>query len=163
MKLMSEQAPPASAGASSPGQPTSSPPPASSPPSAAPSPPAAAPPSRWNRPFLIGIAAGLAVVVIAVGTGILGDVFGGPAGFRGGGPGMFFPAFFPILLPFAGLLALLLPLAIVVGAVWLLVAVLSRSNRGGNDGALEILRQRFARGEISQEEYTRMVEVLKRE
>jgi uncharacterized membrane protein len=171
---MTEHVPPASTGASSPGEPT--PPhrpaapeePTPPPPDPAPSRPGAPAWSRWNRPFLIGVAAGLAVVVLVVASGISGDLFGGGAD----GPGFFF-------FPFAGSLVMLLPLAIVVGGIWLLVTGLSRGNRfqgtttgpvtdpgtvpaPGTDSAFDILRQRYARGEISDEEYTRMAEVLKR-
>lgn len=149
---MSEQVPPASSGESSG---------ASSHPHEAPEPAAAARPSRWNRPFLIGIAAGLGVVVLAVAAGISGDLFGGPGAF-GGGYGYRGDFFFPGFFPFGGSLMMLLPLAVVVGAIWLLVAGLSRSNRArAGDSAHEILRQRYARGEITQEEYTRMSEVLR--
>src|SRR5438309_1053816 len=74
---MSEQVPPASSGAASG---ASSPPHPTPPPPHTPQPAVAAPPSRWNRPFLIGIAAGLGVVVLSVGAGISGDLFGGGGG-----------------------------------------------------------------------------------
>ncbi|MDI3317699.1 MAG: SHOCT domain-containing protein [Bacillota bacterium] len=59
----------------------------------------------------------------------------------------------------------LIPLAIIGLIVWLIVrrpgggAVLPAEPAG--DRALEVLRERYARGEITEEEYKRMRDVLK--
>lgn len=58
-----------------------------------------------------------------------------------------------------GLIWLLLLVAAVVLVVWLV----GRAGGGGQgDGALEILRQRYARGELDREEFERMKEELGR-
>ncbi len=47
-------------------------------------------------------------------------------------------------------------LAIIVGAIWFvtyLVAFNRQASDRGNDSSMAILRERFARGEISREEY----------
>lgn len=64
-----------------------------------------------------------------------------------------------------GLGSLLLTLLFVAGVV-LLVVLLARSSRGtgqpsaGDDRALEILRERFARGEITPEQFDEMRRIL---
>jgi uncharacterized membrane protein len=62
--------------------------------------------------------------------------------------GMFFN-----LLVFVGLLALI---------AWGVSRILS-GRQGGEDSAEEILRQRFARGEINAEEYERSYEILRKD
>jgi putative membrane protein len=55
----------------------------------------------------------------------------------------------------------LLPLIVIVLIVWLLVrAWPSRGNAG--DSAEEVLRRRFASGEIDADEYQRRLEVLRK-
>ncbi|MBX5464118.1 MAG: SHOCT domain-containing protein [Clostridia bacterium] len=73
--------------------------------------------------------------------------------------------------PYAGwgflwmLLAWLIPLAIIGLIIW---AIVRRPGGGtplpaetGDDRALGLLRERYARGEITEEEYRRMRDVLK--
>lgn len=58
-----------------------------------------------------------------------------------------------------GGLWMLLELAVLVLLIYLLVRIFSRPSGGSEpkqDRALEILRERFARGEIDQESYERM-------
>lgn len=59
------------------------------------------------------------------------------------------------------LLMLLFWLVVVVGVVMLIVWLIRQMDRSrgtgrSDDGALRVLRDRYARGEISQEEYQRM-------
>lgn len=57
---------------------------------------------------------------------------------------------------------MLLELALLVLLVYLLVRVFSRSPGGeGRDRALEVLRERYARGEIDKETFERMGRDLK--
>lgn len=49
-------------------------------------------------------------------------------------------------------------IAALVGMVWLIVA--STRSRGSREDSLEILRARFARGEINQEEFERARDAL---
>ena len=51
------------------------------------------------------------------------------------------------------LLALALGIAIVVAFVWLVTAALPGQQRSTTQEAVQILRARFARGEISEQEY----------
>jgi putative membrane protein len=47
-------------------------------------------------------------------------------------------------------------LTIIAGGIWLIVFLVSSNRRGSdrpNDSSIEILRERFARGEISHEEF----------
>ena len=47
-------------------------------------------------------------------------------------------------------------LTIIAGGIWLVVFLVSSNRRGSdrpNDSSIEILRERFARGEISHEEF----------
>jgi putative membrane protein len=78
----------------------------------------------------------------------------GMDGMMGGGFGMIF--------------WLILWVAIIALIVWLLMRIFSNRRDGERpetrgDSAEEILRQRFARGEIDAEEYERSLEVLHRE
>jgi putative membrane protein len=54
-------------------------------------------------------------------------------------------------------------LALIVLAVWLVVRATNRRDPGDrSDAAEDLLRQRFASGEIDAEEYARRLEVLRR-
>jgi putative membrane protein len=47
-------------------------------------------------------------------------------------------------------------LGVIVAGIWVLVSLVTSRKRAsgqGNDSSMEILRERFARGEISREEY----------
>ncbi|HLE59860.1 MAG TPA: SHOCT domain-containing protein [Candidatus Limnocylindria bacterium] len=55
----------------------------------------------------------------------------------------------------------LLPLIVIVLVVWLVVRALPRRD-GGGDSAEEVLRRRFASGEIDADEYQRRLEVLRK-
>ena len=117
--------------------------------------PTASPPNRFDalsrlgstRPFAIGIVAGLVVVAIGAGIAVLSAL---AAGFGPGEVGVYNP------------LGILFPLAVIAGLVWLFLLLVPRMPRGSN-GAIDVLRQRYARGEITEEQYVHMVEVLKRE
>lgn len=54
-----------------------------------------------------------------------------------------------------GLLALLI-VGIVAGARWLMTGTGQRAVGSRPDGALDVLRERYARGEISRDEFQRM-------
>lgn len=56
--------------------------------------------------------------------------------------------------PVGGVLMLLFWLAVVAFVVWLIVTLTRGSGRAGAS-ALEILKQRYARGEIDKDEYER--------
>ncbi|HHU78701.1 MAG: SHOCT domain-containing protein [Caldicoprobacterales bacterium] len=69
----------------------------------------------------------------------------------------------------SGLLMMLLWVLLIIGIIFLVVR-LSRSNsdsryvhQARQDNAVNILRERFARGEISQEEYEERLKILKEE
>jgi putative membrane protein len=55
-----------------------------------------------------------------------------------------------------GWLGMLIQLAVLVLLVYLLVRALSRPSGAGRDRTLEILRERYARGEIDKETFERM-------
>jgi putative membrane protein len=74
----------------------------------------------------------------------------GPMG--GGSPFWMIGMFFNLLV-FVGLVALI---------AWGVPRILS-ARQGGGDSAEEILRQRFARGEIGAEEYERSYEALRKD
>lgn len=82
----------------------------------------------------------------------------GPGGFDGGGPGLFFP------------FILLFWVLILGGLAWAAFRLVPRWREGGGGGwpgggrrdpAEEILRERFARGETSAEEYARALRTLR--
>jgi len=52
--------------------------------------------------------------------------------------------------------------AIILGVIWLVRWIMEQSNRGrsGDGDPLEIIRRRYARGEINREEYERLREDL---
>jgi len=85
--------------------------------------------------------------------------FGGFGGFGGFGAGW--------LYPIAGVAIIVLFWGLVVAAIVLAVRWLIRADRRGrsegpaNPDALEILRQRYARGEIDEAEYERRRQVLR--
>jgi putative membrane protein len=56
---------------------------------------------------------------------------------------------------------LLFWLALVGAIVWLVVRRRRDGDRGGSDRASEILAERYARGELSTEEYRERLDVLK--
>ena len=58
------------------------------------------------------------------------------------------------------LLWLVLLVVIVTGLAWLVVSFLGGADRSGRDEAAETLRTRFAKGEISAEEYEQARRVL---
>lgn len=62
----------------------------------------------------------------------------------------------------SGLFGLVLLALFVLGAVWLFQQVTGDGGSGGGSGdeALEILRSRYAKGEISEEEFRRMRDEL---
>lgn len=51
---------------------------------------------------------------------------------------------------------------IIAVAVWLVVRALSHGPAGSGESAQELLRRRFASGEIDEEEYAKRLEVLRR-
>lgn len=55
-----------------------------------------------------------------------------------------------------GWLGLLAQLAVLVLLIYLLVRALSHPSREGRDRALEILRERYAKGEIDKDTFERM-------
>ena len=52
-----------------------------------------------------------------------------------------------------GWLGMILAVILIVAVVWVLISAVSGRDRSANDDAAEILKVRFARGEISQAEY----------
>ncbi|SMC35913.1 SHOCT domain-containing protein [Papillibacter cinnamivorans] len=88
------------------------------------------------------------------GTGVLSRCFEGGAGYMGGymhGGGGF--------LMILGALALI---ALIVIAVVTLVKQARRRHEGGHtDSSLELLNDRYVKGEITEEEYVRMKKVIK--
>lgn len=65
-----------------------------------------------------------------------------------------------------GWLGMLVPFMLIVGIVYLIIYLLKRDDASGakstKNGAEAILAERFARGEIAQEEYERMKAVLRK-
>jgi len=60
-------------------------------------------------------------------------------------------------------LGMLIWLAVIVLAVWLVVRLVGqRSSAGGTESAEELLRRRFASGEIDTDEYERRLGILRR-
>lgn len=103
------------------------------------------------------IAAGLGAGVV---VGVVAAFIFAPGAGVPFGAGMFGLAFLGLYNPFMTLLVL-----IAIGfAVWYFVTPPDRRRltQAPNTAALEILRQRFARGEIDQEEYRQRSEVLRR-
>lgn len=54
-----------------------------------------------------------------------------------------------------GVIWLIIQLVVVIGVIYLIVYLVKNSNRSANtrSNALEILKERYARGEISEEEF----------
>lgn len=54
-----------------------------------------------------------------------------------------------------GIIWLIIQLAVVIGVIYLIIYLIKNSNRSANtrSNALEILKERYARGEISEEEF----------
>lgn len=64
-----------------------------------------------------------------------------------------------------GWVGMLIQLLIIAGVIYFLVSLLKKDRllvQNSKDNAETILRERFARGEITQEEYEQMREVLKK-
>jgi len=60
-------------------------------------------------------------------------------------------------------IGMLVWVALIVLAVWLVVRVVGqRPSVGGSESAEELLRRRFASGEIDSEEYERRMQILRR-
>lgn len=95
--------------------------------------------------FGAGLIGGLAVAVLLVIPTIVRAIGFGGRFVPGGG--------------FADPFGLLVPLVVIAGLAWLVLLAVPRLSRSGD--ALEILRRRFARGEISAEEYARVAEILR--
>ncbi len=105
----------------------------------------------------IGVTAGVVVVVVLL-FGFLG---GGMMGFGGFGPGMmggYYGGFG--YAPWWGIVMFLF-WALVIGGVVFLIGRLVRqgsqtSQGGSQDSAMDILRQRYARGEITKEQFDQL-------
>jgi uncharacterized membrane protein len=91
---------------------------------------------------VIGAIAGVAVAALLIVPGIIRLLM------RDGGPGPFIvgPGF-------------LFPLLFLAGLVWLVLWAVPRLS--ARDGALELLRERYARGELGEDDYARMMETLR--
>ncbi len=61
------------------------------------------------------------------------------------------------------LLMMVLFAIVVVAAIWLLVRLTSQSQGSGTDAAIDILRTRFARGEITESEFEEAKRVVGRQ
>ena len=53
-------------------------------------------------------------------------------------------------------------IVIIAVAVWLVVRAIGHGRAGSAESAEDLLRRRFAAGEIAEEEYTKRLEVLRR-
>lgn len=98
-----------------------------------------------------------------LGLASLGQVgaFGCYRGFGGCG---FMPYTFGYgdFFPFLGLLKLIVALGLLALIVYLVVKVSKKQTEGGSESgkALEILKERYARGELTEEEFTKMKKTL---
>ena len=118
-----------------------------------------------TRHVIIGIAVGL-VLLLAVGLLASGFLWG--RSYYHHGPGMMWDdGLYGGMHSFGGGTAMILfwvlLLAAVIGGAALLIGGLTRQasrTDEGEDASLEILRQRYARGEIGREEFERMREAL---
>ena len=77
---------------------------------------------------------------------MMGYGFDGPLGWLGMGIGMV------VHLAFVGL--------IVLATIWLFRAVFPGKRDGNNPASLEIIRQRYAKGELSRDEYQQLKQDL---
>lgn len=115
---------------------------------------------NWTQ---VAVFAVVVVLVFAVGIGVVSILWGGgygmmggyrgydPSGMMGGIGGQFgWLLMLPMCLFPLGFLALL-----VVGIVWLVQAAGKKDSKE-EETALEILRKRYARGEITKEEFDQM-------
>lgn len=118
---------------------------------------------RW----MIGIGIALAVLALLavgllIGGGLLGRVGAWPlaGGMMGGYPTMHnWDGGYLTMHRLGGGIAMVLFWAAVIGGIVLLVATLARrpaQDRPAESSALEILKRRYASGEIDQEEYERI-------
>jgi putative membrane protein len=73
---------------------------------------------------------------------MMGYGFEGPLGWLGIGIGMIVHLAFVVV--------------IILAAVWMFKAVFPGKSSNGSPGSVEILKQRYAKGEINSEEYRRM-------
>jgi putative membrane protein len=118
-----------------------------------------------TRQVIVGIAVGL-VLLLVVGL-LAGSSLWGRSYYHHG-PGMMWDdGFYGGMHSFGGgaatILFWILLLAAVIGGAALLIGGLARQasrTAEGEDASLEILRQRYARGDIGREEFERMREAL---
>lgn len=61
---------------------------------------------------------------------------------------------------FGTILVTLVCLALIVLAIWAVTQMFPRDQRSNHDGALELLRRRYAAGEISAAEYEQALKTL---
>jgi putative membrane protein len=62
-----------------------------------------------------------------------------------------------------GLLGMIIQLLIIVGVIYFVISLFQRNNAGSaDDRADAILRERFVRGELSEDEYKRMRNALRK-
>lgn len=76
-------------------------------------------------------------------------------------------SYFPFKNFFFLAIPILIQLAVILGVIFLIKAIVKKNNEnadgyGGSRGALRILDERFARGEIDEAEYIRKKDMLKR-
>ncbi|HLQ63055.1 MAG TPA: SHOCT domain-containing protein [Candidatus Acidoferrales bacterium] len=109
----------------------------------------AVPPRRSSAPFLLGLAGGL-VLSLLLALPLTLRSLTGRFGFEG-------PPLIPPVFPGP---AALLPLLLIAAGVWLILWAVPHFR--GPDPALQLLRERYARGEISEADYQRMAETLTR-
>lgn len=62
-----------------------------------------------------------------------------------------------------GLLGMIIQLLTIVGVIYFVISLFRRNSEGSSDDRADaILRERFVRGELSEEEYKRMRSALKK-
>ena len=104
-------------------------------------------PRRSSAPFLLGLAGGL-VLSILLALPLALRWTESRFGFEGP----------PLILPVFPGPAALLPLLLIAAGVWLILWAVPHFR--GTDPALNLLRDRYARGEITEADYRRMSETL---
>ena len=113
--------------------------------------------TRWS--ILIGVAV---LVMLLIGTGLIFPIMCG-SGYGSGYGGMMGPWMMGGFGNFGALLGLLFLVLVVGGVAWFVVTLARNSGSGaplpGSDTPLEILKRRYAGGEITKEQY----EAMKRE